>query len=541
MVAGGPAEGESPGRAMLTIAGWNALSRLTGFGRVLAVGGALGTTYLGNTYQGANLVSNLLFELLAAGLLSAPLVPAFVRLMAGPGGVERPATAPEARAGDDAAGALAGNLLGIALAVLGAVVLVAALVGDRIMGLLVSGVEDAGTRAAQVRLGRFLLWFFLPQVLFYATGAIATALLQARRRFAAAAAAPVANNLAVIATMALIGAGRGGQPPSLDLSSGDRLLLGLGTTLGVVAMTAVPVVAARRAGLHLRLRIEPGDPALRAVARVGAWGGLLLAGAQVLIAVTLVLANRVPGGVVAYQIAFTCFLLPFALIAHPVFTALYPRLAAAAHLGRWDVFGTDVRDGLTRLAALLIPASGLLIALAQPGLRTIQLGALDARGTRLVATVLVPYAAGLVSYGAFHLLARAWTALGAPAVPAVVGLGSSVVGALAMWALAASGRGDARVIRLGWAHSAAMAAAVVVLLVLLRRRVGVPVLDGWAVVIGGLAGLAGWTAATLAVRAADGFGRGAAARATVLGGLAGMAASGLVLLAGRKRARLVPG
>ena len=46
-------------------------------------GGAavLGTTYLGNAFQSANSVSNVLFELLAAGALSAVLVPTFVELL----------------------------------------------------------------------------------------------------------------------------------------------------------------------------------------------------------------------------------------------------------------------------------------------------------------------------------------------------------------------------------------------------------------------------------------------------------------------------
>src|SRR5204862_314949 len=68
-------------RSTATITAWNAVSRVTGFVRVLAVGAALGTTFLGNTYQSSNLVSNILFELLAAGLLAAPLVPAFVGLL----------------------------------------------------------------------------------------------------------------------------------------------------------------------------------------------------------------------------------------------------------------------------------------------------------------------------------------------------------------------------------------------------------------------------------------------------------------------------
>src|SRR5436309_8312644 len=68
-------------RSTASITAGNVASRLTGFLRVLAVGAALGTTFLGNTYQTSNLVSNILFELLAAGLLSSVLVPTFVGLL----------------------------------------------------------------------------------------------------------------------------------------------------------------------------------------------------------------------------------------------------------------------------------------------------------------------------------------------------------------------------------------------------------------------------------------------------------------------------
>jgi putative peptidoglycan lipid II flippase len=294
-------------------------------------------------------------------------------------------------------------------------------------------------------------------------------------------------------------------------------------------MSLVPVVAAQRAGFRVRPLVALSDPALRSVARVGAWGGLLLAGAQLLIGTTLLLSNRVQGGVVAYQIAFTFFLLPFALIAHPVFTALYPRMAASAHEERWEQFAAEVRDGSTRLATFLLPASGLLIALAHPGLRAVHVGALDEHGAALIADVLVPYAAGLLSYGAFHLLARAWTAAAAPRVPAVVGLAASAAGAVAMWLMAGAGAGDARVTRLGWAHSAAMTAAAAALLVLLRRRIGHGLLLTASLVRGLIAGAAAWSAAAAAVRVFDGPGRLAAVTATVFGGLAGVAAAGAVV------------
>src|SRR5207248_8723378 len=48
-------------RSTLTITGWNAVSRVTGFVRALAVGAALGATLLGNTYQSSYLGSSLPF------------------------------------------------------------------------------------------------------------------------------------------------------------------------------------------------------------------------------------------------------------------------------------------------------------------------------------------------------------------------------------------------------------------------------------------------------------------------------------------------
>src|SRR4029077_2789572 len=94
-------------RSTASITAGNVASRVTGFVRVIAIGAALGTTFLGNTYQTPNLVSNILFELLAAGLLSSVLVPTFVRLF------------DERR--DDDAEHVAGALLGVVLVGLGVV------------------------------------------------------------------------------------------------------------------------------------------------------------------------------------------------------------------------------------------------------------------------------------------------------------------------------------------------------------------------------------------------------------------------------------
>ena len=501
-----------PGARSQVTAG-NVAARVTGLLRVLAVGGALGATFLGNTYQTANLVSNLLFELLAAGILSSVLVPPFVALI-------------DKDRREDAQ-RLAGAVLGLALAVLGAVTLAGLLARPWIMRALTVAVPDAVVRHAEIRLGAFLLWLFLPQVLFYAVGAVATAMLYGDRRFAAAAFAPVANNLIVIATMVVFrvlhSRGAGGSA-GLGLPLSQRLVLAAGTTAGVVAMAAVPLVALHRAGLRLRPRWDPRLPSMRALLRAGAWGVAYLAMSQVLVAVTLVLANRVEGGVVAYHIAFTAFLLPFAVLAHPVLTTVYPGLAADAHARRWPAFADALGRGFRSIAFLVLPAAALLVALAGPALRVVELGALDGPGADLVGRVLAAYALGLAGYAALQLLTRASYAAGDTRTPALVNAGIAVGGSVLMAVLFSFSSGTARVVVLGLAHSAAMVGGALVLGILLRRRV--PATWPVAATIGrSLAGavVAGGCAAVAAAVVPHG-GRAGAGLALVVGGLVGAAA-----------------
>lgn len=519
----GPPATPSPGgagvaasAAVVTVG--NVVSRASGFVRVMAVGAALGTTYVGNTYQSANLVSNVLFELLAAGLLSSVLVPPLVRRLdqGDRAGAER----------------LAGAALGVALGLLG-LVAVAGLVGRTlVMEILTIAVDDADVRRREIALGSYLLVFFLPQILLYAVGAVATALLHSARRFGAAAFAPVANNLVVVATMVAFWVVVGGGRPGLDLSASQRLLLGAGTTAGVAAMAAVPVLALRRAGLALRPRWEPRHPDLGPVVRGGLWAAGGLALTQVLTATTLVLANRVEGGVVAAQLAFQMFLLPFALLAHPVLTALFPHLAAARDEGPPSTFAGLARGGASVLLFLVLLASALLVALAEPALRLLELGALDAAGVALAGRVLAAYGLGLAGYAGLHYLTRVAYAAGDTRTPTLVMAGVAVGGSLLMVGWFAAASGTDRVVAIGLAHSVATVAGAAILAVVLRGRVGAALIAarsaGAGLVAATAAGLAGWGVASLV----GGGGRLADAAAVAAGGLSTAA----VYLAGQRLA-----
>src|SRR4029450_8402465 len=137
-----------------------------GGGRVLVVAAVLGTTYLGDTFEAANTFPTVVFELLAAGALSAVLVPTFVDLFA--------------RGEQEEAERRAGGLLGLALVVVGALTVLGMVLGPWLAGAL-TGTSDGPP--AQLDLAESLLRWFLPQLCLYPIGFSGVALPHARRRF----------------------------------------------------------------------------------------------------------------------------------------------------------------------------------------------------------------------------------------------------------------------------------------------------------------------------------------------------------------------
>src|SRR4051794_12213865 len=236
-----------------------AASRGIGFGRVWVVAAVLGTTYLGNTYQSSNSVSNILFELVAAGALSAVLVPTF---------------AEHFRQDDQAeAERLASGVLGFALVVMGVVTVVGLIFAPAIARLLSAGNSNHAIEQQQVALSTFLLRFMIPQVLLYAVGTVATAVLYAQRRFVITAIAPIANTVVIVIVM-LVFRAMHGDSASFDLTLAEKLVLGIGATLGVIGFTGVPFVAVLRSGFRLRPRVGVMDRRLRHLLVLSAWVAL---------------------------------------------------------------------------------------------------------------------------------------------------------------------------------------------------------------------------------------------------------------------------
>jgi putative peptidoglycan lipid II flippase len=485
-----------------------AVSRLFGFLRVLVVAAVLGTTYLGNAFQAANSVSNVVFELVAAGALSAVLVPSFVNWLE--------------NGEDEHADRLASGLLGLAAVVLGGITLVAMVFAPLIARLLTLGVSNDVIAAQQRALETYLLRWFLPQIVLYAWGAVATALLYARRRFPITAAAPIGNTVVMVAALVLFRL-VAGPDPTLRVSGTEKLLLAIAGTGGVIAFVGVLCFAARQSGFSLRPRWLGRNPELGRLLRLSGWGALLNTNAGLLLGAAIIVGGSVAGGVVAYQVAFVFFLAPYAIFAQPILTAVHPELSLEAAAGDVEGFRASLRAALDRMAVLVIPVSAAMVALALPVMRVLVFGRAEGTGITLLAAGLASLAIGLYPYGTFLLFARAYYALDDSRTPALAAIASALLGVATMIGLGVITHGNARVAALGIGNTVAYTVGALVLGTGVVRRVGHGIVPAHlAAVVASSVLLAG--GAWLAMRALDPAGRVATLAALTVIGLVALGA-----------------
>jgi putative peptidoglycan lipid II flippase len=325
-------------------------------------------------------------------------------------------------------------------------------------------------------------------------------------------------------------------------SRSAELVLSVGTTLGVVALSLPLLVPVARSGVRLRPTLSvPGGVARRA--RGLAMAGLAgLVAQQGLVLLTLRLSNRHggTGAITVYQYVQAVYLLPYAVLAVPLAIAAFPQLSERAAAGD----GPGYASTLARSTRAVLVAASLgtcvLVAVA-PAVgaffSAIDAGR-DASGSVALSALspaLTAFAPGLVGFCLVAHLGRALFAVGRArwAAAATVG-GWAVAGALSVLLVLRSAGGagaadpTATLVGLGVASSAGMAVAGLGLLAGIRRaRVGGHVPEGL---------LAGLPRAALAVAGAGTVG-------TVVGRLVtdALLGHGGALVAGQVRVGLLAG
>jgi putative peptidoglycan lipid II flippase len=189
-------------------------------------------------------------------------------------------------------------------------------------------------------------------------------------------------------------------------------VLGIGTTAGYVIQFLAQVPAMRKVGYRLRLVWDLHHPAVRRVASLSSWLIGVVVANQISLALVMILAGKVQGGVTAYQFSYQFFQLPYSLVAVSIAAALMPDLAD--RWGRGDRVGFERRFviGLRVTMAVLVPIAFAYVAVAQPFIHlAVEHGLVTGSGAHLLGSTLALFAVGLPGFSAFFLLMRMYQAM----------------------------------------------------------------------------------------------------------------------------------
>lgn len=342
--------GASVAGAAGTIAVLTLLSRIVGFVRVWAQNGALGDQQAGSAFSTANTVPNVLFEVAAGGALAGAVIPLISGFLAKNMGKELRQTA----------SALLTWICTIGFGVAFIVFFTAHPIMHFLLGAQASD--------AEVELGTRLLRIFAFQVPLYGMSVVLTGVLQAHKRFLLPALAPMLSSFVVLATFGLFAwLAEGHQNAPALLSDSAVYVLGWGTTFGVVVFSLPQLIPVMRLTRIRPTFTFPEGVGRRVIKLAGAGLGGLLA-QQVYIVTAMLFANS-HGGTGAYPIftfANAVYMLPYAVLAVPIATAVFPRLSEAAALPeRPDLEMLTARSTRLVMESGII-CVGLLIVMAAP-------------------------------------------------------------------------------------------------------------------------------------------------------------------------------
>lgn len=434
-------------------------SRLLGFLRWVVQAATVGSGAMAGAYSSANQIPNVFYEVVVGGALAGTVVP----LLAG-------AIAHGQR---EKVRETASGLLGLTLAVLVPLAVLMALFAEPLAQLLVTSDTRMGADKAAItywggshQLVVAFLRMFALQIPLYGLGVVLTGVLQAYNRFTWPALAPIFSSLVVMLTYgiygALIDAGHYAQAV---------LTLGWGTTAGVAALSLPLLWPVHRLGLGLRARLRLPAGTFTQLRSLAGAGIAALIAQQISVLTVVAVARRYgsAGTIAIYQYTQAIYVLPYAVLAVPLATVVYPQLAArlaAKHVSRET---KDLIANSTALVTLAACVGAGALMLGAPVAQQVfgLITAVDYMGAALVA-----FAPGLVGYALIYQLTRVLYVLDAARSAALATCLGWLVVAGASWMFSANAKGAAVLVYLGAASSAGMSLAGVALALVLARRVG---------------------------------------------------------------------
>lgn len=390
-------------RATSTMAIATLVSRITGFVSKAVILAFLGMWVVNDAYNLANTLPNIIFELLIGGVLASVAIPLLARAAKDPDGGVR----------------YTQQLMTLTLVALAIATAFAMLTAPWLIRLY------QGDEPESLHLATQLSYLLLPQILFYGVAALMGAILNTQERFAAPAWAPVVNNVVVIAVGVMLLTTTGGTTNPLHgmttLTNGQFLLLGLGTTAGIVAQAAVMVPSLRRSGFQFRFRFGI-DERMREAGLLMAWAIVYALTSQAgYIVITRVTRHTRDGLFGLFNHGSMLFQMPYGILGVSLLTAIMPRLsrhAASGDLGRvkHDVI---LANRLSTLA--LVPVTAAMMALAVPlAIVAARYGRVQPDDVHILGLTLAAFAIGLLPLAITLVQMRVFYAMKDGRTPALI-------------------------------------------------------------------------------------------------------------------------
>jgi putative peptidoglycan lipid II flippase len=493
---------DSLARSSALMASGTLVSRVLGFVRAAVLVAAVGGTSAGvggQVFDVANKAPNNFYILIAGGVLNAVLVPQIVKAFRLPDGGQ----------------AFVDRLITLALIIMAGATVVITLAAPLVVRLYARTWPDDW-----LALGAAMAFWCLPQVFFYGLYTVLGQVLNARGSFGPYMWAPVLNNVVAIAgVLVFLAVVPDGEALSAAAwTPGKVALLAGSATAGVVLQALVLIWPLHRAGFRYRPRFRFRGMGLGSAGRVAGWtfAGVALGQlafiptSQVMTSAGRALnrAHVVGASGNSYTYAYLLFMLPHALVAVSLVTALFTRLSRSAVAGDVHAVRRDFSSGARTVAVAGVLATAAFVALGP------SIGSAIFAGGRPIGWVLVAMAAGLVPFSVTYLVQRVFYAYEDARTPftvqAVVAVVTTVGNAVCWYALEPRWQ----VIGIGASMSLSNLVGCVVGLVLLRRRFAR--LDGGGIdgrrllrtlvrllLIGTVAALAGVVVAQLGHRLGD--------------------------------------
>jgi putative peptidoglycan lipid II flippase len=434
-------------------------SRLTGFVRTVAIGAAIGARAFSDDYTLANTLPNMVYELLLGGVLASVVVPLLVR----------------ARTRDtDRGEAYAQRLLSAATVFLAVSTIFAVLLAPVFTELVAHSASETNKHLITV-----FGYLLLPEIFFYGIAALLAAILNTRGHFAAPMWTPILNNIVVIATAGafiMIWSDSRELGPD-EVTMAQILVLGIGTTLGIVVQAAGLFPALRKVGFRWRWRGDWRALRLRELGRVGGWMLGYVVVSQIALLVVLALAEAAgkhagPGPMI-FNNGYLIFMMAHGIVAVSIITALLPRMSTAAAEHRYADVAAQLSLGTRLSAVILIPATALYVIMGrQLGVALFEFRSYSHADAVATGWVIAAAGLGLVPFAISQLQIFAFYALTDTRTPALLNVPVAALRILIDVALYVALAASAVAAGLMIGNAVSFVAATVIGYWLLRRRLG---------------------------------------------------------------------